>query len=199
MVSRVFASIRQNIVAWLALFVALGGTSIAASHYMIVSTGQIKPSVLKQLHGARGGTGATGPSGSQGAQGQAGPAGAKGETGPRGETGPEGKEGNQGTALAYAHIKETGEIDAANSKNFEKAKVQKPHTGAYCISGLSFAAHNAVATVVQNESGNDPGLAATLGLGEALGCKAGTELAVETYDYEKEFQPANEGFYIALN
>ena len=42
---RVLEAIRRNLVAWLALFVALGGTGIAASHYIITSTKQIKPSV----------------------------------------------------------------------------------------------------------------------------------------------------------
>ena len=49
MIHRVLLAIRGNIVAWLALFVALGGTSIAAQHYLITSTSQIKPSVLKKL------------------------------------------------------------------------------------------------------------------------------------------------------
>jgi hypothetical protein len=36
-------------IALLALFIALGGTAMAAKHYIISSTGQIKPTVLKQL------------------------------------------------------------------------------------------------------------------------------------------------------
>jgi len=46
---RLVRAIRGNIIAWLALFVAMGGTSLAASHYVITSTKQIKPSVVKKL------------------------------------------------------------------------------------------------------------------------------------------------------
>jgi hypothetical protein len=63
-------------IAVLALFVGLGGTAIAARHYRITSTRQIKPSVLRHLHGVRGPqgpAGAQGPQGPQGAQGVAGP------------------------------------------------------------------------------------------------------------------------------
>jgi hypothetical protein len=38
-----------TIIACMALFVALGGTAIAASHYVITSTSQIKPSVRSAL------------------------------------------------------------------------------------------------------------------------------------------------------
>jgi hypothetical protein len=69
---RVIRAIRGNLVAWLALFVAMGGTSLAASHFVITSTKQIKPSVLKKLKGKQG---ARGAQGLQGVPGQAGPAG----------------------------------------------------------------------------------------------------------------------------
>jgi hypothetical protein len=70
---RIINAVRGNIVAWLALFVALGGTSLAASHYVITSTSQIKPSVRRALQGKRG---LQGPQGPQGPQGTAGPQGA---------------------------------------------------------------------------------------------------------------------------
>jgi hypothetical protein len=66
----IIKAIRGNIVAWLALFVALGGTGLAASHYVITSTKQIKPSVLRKLRGhqgPQGPPGLTGPAGPQGA------------------------------------------------------------------------------------------------------------------------------------
>jgi hypothetical protein len=40
-----------SIIATIALFVALGGTGLAASRYIITSTSQIKPSVLSELGG----------------------------------------------------------------------------------------------------------------------------------------------------
>ena len=66
-------------IALLALFFALGGTAIAAKQYLLTSTSQIKPSVLKQLHGK---AGQTGPAGA------AGPAGPQGPGGPQGPAGP---------------------------------------------------------------------------------------------------------------
>jgi hypothetical protein len=79
-----------TIIASIALFFALGGTAIAAKHYLITSTSQIKPSVLTKLkghagkQGPAGPTGATGATGAQGATGGQGPAGAEGPRGPEG-------------------------------------------------------------------------------------------------------------------
>jgi hypothetical protein len=68
-----------NVVATMALVFAMGGTAVAAKHYLINSTSQIKPSVLKKLKGR---------------------AGARGPTGGEGKSGPEGRQGEQGPLLA---------------------------------------------------------------------------------------------------
>ena len=83
-----------NIAATLALVLAMGGGALAAQHYLISSTKQISPKVLKKLRGA---TGKTGPQGLPGAAGKEGPA---------------GKEGAPATKLLAA-IKETGEATRA--------------------------------------------------------------------------------------
>ena len=97
------------IVALLALFFALAGTGYAASHYLITSTKQIKPSVLTQLKGNRGLRGLqgipgvaspVGPQGPAGAQGAQGPAGTNGSNGVAGPTGPAGKNGTGSIVVA---------------------------------------------------------------------------------------------------
>lgn len=50
---RVARAIRHNLVAWVALFFALAGSGFAASRYILTSTSQIKPSVLRELRGDR--------------------------------------------------------------------------------------------------------------------------------------------------
>jgi Collagen triple helix repeat (20 copies) len=85
-----------NVTATLALVFSMSGGALAASHYLIDSTKQINPKVLKSLRGKMGETGRTGlqgpqgSQGSQGAQGLQGAQGAKGEKGSEGEKGPEG-------------------------------------------------------------------------------------------------------------
>jgi hypothetical protein len=92
-----------NIVATLALLFAMGGSAIAANHYLINSTKQINPKVLKKLKGQRGRTGF-------GIQGQPGPTGKNGligKTGATGVTGPGGAQGTPGapgSARAFAYV-----------------------------------------------------------------------------------------------
>lgn len=52
-----------NVAATLALVFAMSGGALAAKHYLITSTGQIKPSVLKALRGREGPAGPSGPPG----------------------------------------------------------------------------------------------------------------------------------------
>jgi hypothetical protein len=87
-----FRSIRRrfsyaNVVATVAFVFAMCGTAIAAQHYLITSTKQIKPSVLRTLRGKTGAIGHAGPAGVAGARGAAGVRGALGEQGPKGEQG----------------------------------------------------------------------------------------------------------------
>ncbi len=70
-----------NVVATFALVFAMSGGALAANHYLLSKTSQIKPSLLKKLVGKKG---ATGPAGPMGAAGATGPQGPKGETGAAG-------------------------------------------------------------------------------------------------------------------
>jgi Collagen triple helix repeat (20 copies) len=113
-----------NVTATLALVFAMSGGALAANHYLINSTKQINPKVLKKLKGEAGKTGPPGSQGSAGAvgaQGPAGGAGPRGETGPKGETGPNGETGPKGEAglsalsTLPAGQSESGEVAAVGS------------------------------------------------------------------------------------
>jgi hypothetical protein len=128
-----------NVVATLALVFAMSGGALAASHYLINSTKQINPKVLKKLTGKTGAAGATGATGAPGATGPAGPKGAQGVPGIQGE---EGFEGEPGTARAYGGVTATGETDQLDPsvpwKGFYPPSVSpyavlSPQTGVYCI------------------------------------------------------------------
>lgn len=82
-----------NLAMTLALVFAMTGGAYAASKYLITSTKQISPKVLKALSGKVGRAGATGPTGPGG---PGGPAGATGVTGPQGAKGDAGAPGNEG-------------------------------------------------------------------------------------------------------
>jgi hypothetical protein len=85
-----------NVGVTLALFFSMSGGALAAGHYLITSTKQIKPSVLSALKGKPGAAGANGATGVAGPAGPAGVAGAKGEAGPQGPQGPQGEPGKNG-------------------------------------------------------------------------------------------------------
>ncbi len=85
-----------NVTATLALVFAMSGGAMAAKHYLIESTKQINPKVLKKLKGNAGKAGAPGANGATGAAGATGSVGAIGPQGPTGKEGTAGKEGSPG-------------------------------------------------------------------------------------------------------
>jgi hypothetical protein len=110
-----FQAIRRRIhvspataIATLALVFAMTGGAYAAKHYLITSTKQISPKVLKALKGS---AGANGANGAAGLQGPVGPAGAGGPQGPAGPTGGPGKDGAPGTSVTSST-----ELAGANCK-----------------------------------------------------------------------------------
>ena len=96
--------VRRNLVAYLALFVALSGTGYAASGALLpknsvgsaqvinrsLQKGDLSKKAVAALHGARGPRGIPGAQGPQGPQGLAGAQGAPGAAGAPGPTGPAG-------------------------------------------------------------------------------------------------------------
>ncbi len=88
-----------NIALTVALLLAMSGGAYAASKYIITSTKQISPKVLKQLRGATGATGSQGPQGLQGKEGAAGKNGTNGTNGTDGKDGTAGKDGTNGESV----------------------------------------------------------------------------------------------------
>jgi hypothetical protein len=98
MTSRTPHQFRQNLVAYLALFVALGGTSYAASSKLLpknsVGTQQVVDHSLRKTDFKSGQL-------PRGPQGLPGAAGAPGPTGPQGSAGPAGPAGKDGSPATY--------------------------------------------------------------------------------------------------
>jgi hypothetical protein len=86
-----------NVVATMALVFAMGGTAVAAKHYLISSTSQISPQVLKALELKIASRVKPGSPGTEGAQGKEGPAGKEGKEGAAGKDGTDGTNGLEGT------------------------------------------------------------------------------------------------------
>lgn len=88
-----------NVALTLALVFAMTGGAYAASKYLITSTKQISPKVLKALAGKPGAKGPAGPAGPQGLTG------AKGEPGAAGKDGAPGNNGANGENVTAKEIK----------------------------------------------------------------------------------------------
>jgi hypothetical protein len=86
-----------NVAATLALVFSMSGGALAANHYLINSTKQINPKVLKTLKGGRGTSGTQGSQGAAGSIGPQGTSGSQGTAGAQGTTGLQGSKGLEGT------------------------------------------------------------------------------------------------------
>ncbi len=105
-----------NVIATLALFLALGGAAVAATQLPrnSVGTGQLKPEAVtagkiakKARKKLQGNTGPAGPQGPQGKTGKTGPKGATGAKGAQGVPGPKGATGDTGTGPAFEVFNES--------------------------------------------------------------------------------------------
>jgi Collagen triple helix repeat (20 copies) len=136
-----------NVVASLALFLALGGGAYAVTKLPknSVTSAQVKNGSLlaKDFKKGQLKRGAAGTAGPQGQRGLAGPAGAAGSAGAAGKDGTDGLPGADGSAKAYAGITSQGDV-LAGSKGITAANVTVHAFGEYCISGLSFTPRVAI-------------------------------------------------------
>lgn len=100
-----------NVAMTLTLVFAMTGGAFAAKHWVITSTKQIKPNVLKQLKGKRGPEGKPGPMGPEGKQG---PIGSEGKAGKDGTNGTNGTNGLNGKSVTVAEVK-VGDATSCNA------------------------------------------------------------------------------------
>jgi hypothetical protein len=112
-----------NVAATLALVFSMSGGALAASHYLINSTKQINPKVLKKLKGNTGNPGRTGATGKEGIAGKEGP------QGPLGKEGAPGKEGVSGM------IRWRTTVAAAGKSEAEPATVVLAKVGPFTVTG----------------------------------------------------------------
>jgi hypothetical protein len=161
-------------VALTALFVALGGTGYATTHFAGTAAKGTKTKPTS-LRGPRGPRGAKGAQGAQGPQGPQGPRGLKGDPGPAGAA---------ATALGYAKVNIDGSVDLAESKNVKSANVVKtgPGGASYCFINLPFTPNSVMATNDYNLSAYTSIVFAALAaeLPATTGCPAGTQAMVGT-------------------
>ena len=144
-----------NVMATIAVFVALGGGAYAVTALPrnSVTTIQVKNGSLlakdfKKGQLKAGKNGAVGPQGPRGLAGPTGLTGPAGANGLNGTNGTNGAPGADGTAKAYGYVSGPGTgVDETRSKNMTDANITKGvSNGEYCIDGLPFTPSNAQVT-----------------------------------------------------
>jgi hypothetical protein len=159
-----------NVVSTLALFIAIGGASAFAATQLAknsVGSKQLKKNAVTAVKIKNG---AIAPAKLSSAASNA----LRGAPGPQGLQGPPGPAGE---ALAYASVEKNGQVIASQSKGITSANVTRIGVGEYCIGGLPFTVHVAVANTPLFLRG-----ASTFVGNFQEDCPAGTQVNVETWD-----------------
>jgi len=143
MLRRTASYMKRHHLALLALFLALGGTSFAASNAFLprnsVGTAQVINGSLQTndlgkgaLKALKGNTGPRGPAGAQGAPGSPGATGAQGVQGPPGAAGAQGVQGAPGQSATKLFV--AMDADGTLTKNSGATLATRAGAGVYRIS-----------------------------------------------------------------
>lgn len=184
------------IVALIALFVALSGTSYAVVKLPPNSVGtpqlksnavtgpKVKDGSLSASDFAAGGL-PTGPKGDPGPTGPQGPIGERGLEGVAGPPGP------AGTARAYASVSATGVLDPARSRGVDAVSPRYPgvRQGHYCVelsSAIDRLSAVPMATINGDGSSTSSLFESSASVETELGDGAPCDILVETFDYRND-------------
>jgi hypothetical protein len=178
-----------SVAATLALVFAMSGGALAARHYLITSTKQISPKVLKSLSGK------PGPRGAAGKEGPAGKEGAAGKQGPAGKEGAAGKEGISGVIRWRATVAKAGKGEK------EPEKVELAKAGPFTVTGHCYENGSRTAAATYIRSSEEKSFAqGDNGEGKEHGLKAEEEVQIsedvaesETATHEATFDSADDG------
>jgi hypothetical protein len=193
-----------NVIATVALFLALGGGGAVAIASSTTShrTSHKNAGPNRGPRGPRGPRGFRGPAGGpKGAKGDTGPAGQKGATGATGAAGAPGAPGPAGSAVGFADIASDGTI--TNSKNVQLVG-HTAASGVYCLKLTTGTPQNVTAMI--DNSGADPRSAFVAGTINASavagGCPAGSQIDIATGDIGNPASSgdfADKSFFVAIN
>jgi hypothetical protein len=168
-----------NVAATLALVLSMSGGALAANHYLIHSTKQISPKVLKKLKGKQGKAGTAGKSGLPGAPGKDGAPGAQG---------PQGAEGNPHTIRWRATVATAGKAIG------EPATVVLAEVGPFKVTGHCYESGlntDAATYISTSETGSFAQGYSSKGSEESLTAGEDLQISEDTAEGETSTHVAN--------
>lgn len=178
-----------TVAAYLALFVALGGTSYAAASLPRNSVGT-KQLQNQSVTGAKVRNGSLTARDFRSGQAPRGPAGPQGPAGPAGPQGPAGG----GSTVGFASISENGTVNGNLSSGITQSMVSVV-PGGYCLSGLPAAPRQVQVTAQNGFFGPVVGNAS---IGAFGACPAGTQVTVVLTATATNVA-VNNGFFISID